>query len=472
MLWSANELNELFDCNLPDNFEINGVSIDSRRAHQKDLFIALKGDTQDGHSYVHAAAEKGCTAAIVDRLIADVPNSCRQIIVKDTMIALETLARYARKRSKAKIIAVTGSVGKTSTKDMLRQLLQQFGKTSCAVESYNNGWGVPLSLARMQADSDFGVFEVGMNHPGEIAPLAEMIQPHIAIITAIAPAHIGNMGTEMAIATEKAEIFKGLCENGVAIIPKDTIYTTLLQEAATKQNALKIMTIGEAPGADYQLLDYEPTKNAHHGLVTVKLPNDKKMEYAFSVPGRHQSLNTLICLATTTSLNLPETEVTSLFPSITPVQGRGVFHKLTLTGNRTITLIDDAYNANVTSMSASISMLANVEPCTNGRRIVVVGEMLELDHEANSHHTQIAELINKLPIDVAYFVGGQPASHGYNIVHIDKQGLFTPRAEDLKPVLMNLIQDGDVILIKGSKGTRVSLLVNHLLAHSLSDQRG
>lgn len=470
-LWSAQELNDIFGCRLPDSIVINGISIDSRRCHKDDLFFALQGENDDGHNFAVSAAQKGCSAVVVSQLVFGIPDSCKQIVVHDTLEALKKLGDYARKRTNAKVIAVTGSVGKTSTKDMLRQILEQFGRTSCAVESYNNHWGVPLSLARMPADTEFGVFEAGMNNPGEIEPLAHLIKPHIAIITAIAPAHIGRMRSETAIALEKSHIFKGLQEDGLAIIPKDTTFYDFLRERATEFGARNIITFGETEESDYELLSYSPIENAQQSLLRTRTP-EGEIAYVFSIPGKHQSINTLICFAVTDALDLPRDKVIPLFGSLAPVQGRGVFHQLELPGQRKITLIDDAYNANLVSLSASIKMLANVEPRSTGRRVLVVGEMLELDHEANAHHEQIATLINELPLDVVYFVGGPAAAHGYDAVDLGKQGFFAPRAEDLKPILMALIEDGDVVLVKGSKGTRVSLLVNHLLAQSLSDQKG
>lgn len=462
-LWTGAELNKLFDENLPQTLVISGVSIDSRTAKPGDLYIALQGVYSDGHLYVHAAVQNGCIAVLVDRLIPGLPEGISQIVVSDTLAALQILGQAARQRTKAKVIAITGSVGKTSTKEMLRKILTNFGSVSWSLASYNNHWGVPLSLARLPEDADFAVFEVGMNHPGEIEPLACQIRPHVAAITPIAPAHLGYMGSIEAIAQEKSTIFKGLLPNGAAIFCADSSFNAYLNDQAQHCKAAQIFTYGSSKNADFQLLAYAPTHNGTAGHVTAAYKG-QQVSYDFSIAGIHQAQNSVLCLAVLKALDLDWKAVTPFFKNLEPVQGRGVFHEIILDESRRILLLDDAYNANLASMKAAIDMLIGIEPQDGGRRIIVFGEMLELANEAESHHQQVAQYINDAPISCAYFVGGTAIQHGFSHLHPKKQGLFLHQAVDLQPTFSHLLQNNDVILIKGSKGSRVSILVDCLLA--------
>lgn len=466
-LWTGAELNQLFDANLPETFAVSGVSIDSRTAKPGDLYVALHGVHSDGHLYVHAAVQKGCVGVLVDRLIPGLPQGISQIIVPDTLAALEMLGQAARQRTKAKIIAITGSVGKTSTKEMLRKILANFGPVSWSLASYNNHWGVPLSLARLPADVDFAVFEVGMNHPGEIEPLACQIRPHVAAITLIAPAHLGHMGSIEAIAQEKSMIFKGLLPDGAAIFCADSSFDAYLNDQAHHCKAAQILTYGLSKNADFQLVAYALTHNGTAGHVTARY-KDQQIGYDLSIAGAHQAQNSVLCLAVLKALNLNWKAATPFFKNMEAVQGRGVFHEIILDASRRILLIDDAYNANLASMKASIDMLVGIEPQDGGRRIVVFGEMLELANEAESHHQQVAQYINDAPITCAYFIGGAAVQYGFSHLNLEKQGLFVHQATDLEPTFSHFLQNNDVVLIKGSKGSCVNILVDCLLARNIA----
>ena len=469
-LWTGHELNRILGCTLLETLNFHGVSIDSRTAHTGDLFFAIKGPYSDGHSYIQEAFKKGCTAAVVSEINPSVPKEFPQILLKDTLAGLVALATEARARTNAHIIAITGSVGKTSTKEMLRHVLSAYGKVSYSVASYNNHWGVPLSLARLPSDATYGVFEVGMNNSNEIAPLSQLIRPHMAIITNISPAHIGHLGSMSAIAEEKSYLFSGLVAGGVALIPTDTPFKSYLYSRARAFQAETILTFGSEEDADYRLLTYENTLCDYGGQIRAYTPSQEtsdlspqEISYTLSIPGKHQAFNSLMVLAVVQTLNLPLSPTLGIFSTLTAVKGRGIIHKILVDKNRRIILIDDSYNANLVSLKAALELLITINPQEGGRRLVVLGEMKELGFEANDHHQEISETINSHPIECAYYVGDSAIEHGFSYLTPEKQGVYVKKVEDLLPSLIPELKNNDVLLIKGSKSTRVSLLVEHLL---------
>lgn len=466
-LWTGTELTTLFGGNLPSSFCAYGVSIDSRTAQPGDIFVAIKGPDQDGHHHVKAAVKNGCVAVIVDHLIPEISDECHQIVVKNTLQALTDLGRAGRQRSKAKIIAITGSVGKTSTKEMVRHTLQAFGETNWSQASYNNHWGVPLSLARLHPDADFGVFEIGMNHPGEIEPLAKLVNPDVAVMTVLAPAHIGQMGSLDAIAKEKTDIFSGLKPEGTAVICSDNLHFEYAKNRAKEYGAGAIIAFGTKSTAQCVLKKYTTINNGEGGELGVEVMGDP-VHYKLSVPGKHQAVNSLVCLAIGKAFNLNIEQLVNSFSSLKPIKGRGMIHQIRFKSDKVITLIDDAYNANVVSMKAGLETLSTVYPKEGGRRIVVFGEMLELENQAKTHHQEIAITLNKLPIDSVYVVGGTSAHYGFSCIDPSKQGGYVQKSEDLRLLLESQLQNNDVVLIKGSKGSRVSLLVEHLVSLNIS----
>lgn len=457
-LWSKKELQEIYICQLPEGFSADGISIDSRTLVLGDLFFALKAGAADGHDYVLDAAAKGASAVVVSRLI---PNcSCPQILVEDTFKALNDLGRYGRLRSKAKIIAITGSVGKTTTKEVLCQTLSVFGKVSASVASYNNHWGVPLSLARLPKDAKFGIFEIGMNHPGEIVPLAQMVNPHIAIVTAIAPAHIGQMGSLENIAKEKAHIFDGLTENGVAIILDSSEFTPLLKQRAMTRHPERVYTFGTKDSSDVKLINYTLTEDV--AKLTIGLGQKDRFDVNFTLLGQHLANTALITLTVIKALRLDPAKALEKLSDIKPVGGRGRIHLIHLDGCD-VSLFDDSYNANLSSAVAAVKTLATMHPKKEGRRIAVLGEMLELGSFALDHHAQLIKSCLALNIDKIYLCGGSVIEQAYAIIPEINRGHYSQTAQELAPMLMKDLGDGDIVLVKGSKGSRVSFIADSII---------
>lgn len=455
-LWTGAELNKVFGSELDTGLQIHGVSIDSRTLQPGDLFVALQGVSQDGHLFAEKAVQNGAAAVLVSQKIDGL--SCPQIVVFDTLKALEEMAQFARMRSLATIIAITGSVGKTSTKEILAHTLEGFGPVSYSIASFNNHWGVPLSLARLPAEARFGIFEIGMNHAGEIAPLVALVQPHISLITTIAPAHIGNMGTMQAIATEKAAIYSGLVEGGAAVIPYDTEFFTFLSFVAAQYSPRQIISFGEGEEADVRLLKY---RSSEVGVVNVKV-YERELSYTFPLRGKHFALNSLMAFAVATALNLDIDLVRQRLETMPAIKNRGEIYELEVKGKK-ITLIDDAYNANLVSMKAGIDVLMDYPWPHHGRRIAVLGEMLELGEYASKHHEELGQYLNAREVDMVYLSGGEAMQQCLVVLPEIKQHVCVRSPLDLVPSLIRDLQNGDVILIKGSKGSRVSLVVDELL---------
>lgn len=455
MLYSGKELNHLFNSNLQEGLVVEGISIDTRTIKPGDLFIAIKGRALNGHHYVHQAAQAGAVAVIVDTMMAGL--TCSQIVVDDTLKAMEQLGEYARSRSKATIIAITGSVGKTTTKEILKHALAVFGKCECSLASFNNHWGVPLSLARLPADADFGVFEIGMNNPGEIAPLVAMVRPDIAIITAIAPAHIGQMGSMTAIATEKASIYSALTAEGIAIIPNDTEFFDLLSTTTARQ-----IVFGERAGADFRLSDYK--QQGVSGQVTVTY-GDERLAYTLPRPGKHIATISLIALAVGKALGLDLDKINDQLTTLPEVTRRGQIFDCQI-GEGCVTVIDDSYNANLTSMQASMTILANMTPKAGGRRLAVIGEMLELGSVAADHHYQVGQKAAALNLDGVYLVGSDVMSSCRNGMKAHQFYNAVSDAKDLIKILLKDLRNNDIILFKGSNGVKLNTIIEALRARS------
>ncbi len=463
-MWNRIEIEEIFglDKNLLPDLTVSGVSIDTRTLQSNDIFIALKGDHLDGHAYVQKAKELGASLAIVDRkLDVNIP----QVVVPCTQKAMEKLGQAARRRASGKVIAVTGSVGKTSTKEILRQVLSCMGGVSCSVSSFNNHWGVPLSLARFSGAVPFGIFEIGMNHPGEIAPLSNQVQPHIAIITAIGAAHIGNMGTIKAIAEEKSDIFSGVVPGGTVILPRDSEYFDFMKDKARSFGISQIISFGKHPESDIHLEHYSLDDLARMAQVSAKIIGKS---YAYNLPliGEHFALNSLIVFAVAQALGLSYEAVTKALENLEPIAGRGKQYKIPLEKGH-YTLIDDAYNANLISMTAGLTVLNSIPLSCSAKRIAILGEMLELGEFSHDHHMQIASQVKSSEIDLVYAVGAEMECL-FEALPSEKKGGYALKAETLIPLVEKAIQPGDVVFVKGSKGSRVSLIVDFLLKKNSS----
>jgi UDP-N-acetylmuramoyl-tripeptide--D-alanyl-D-alanine ligase len=456
-LWSAAEAAEATGGTVASAWEAEGVSIDTRTLVPGELFVALAA-ARDGHDFVAQALEQGAAAALVSHVPDGVdPGKC--LVVDEVLPALERLGVAARARTEAKVIAVTGSVGKTTAKDMLRKALEGQGNIHAAVASYNNHWGVPLTLARMPADTDFAIIEIGMNHAGEIAPLAKMARPHVAMITTIAPAHLENLGSMEAIAAEKAAIFEGLEPGGIAVVPLDVAEREiLLREGA--RCAAEVVTFGETEGADLQLSDVIIADDTT--IMRVATPDGARLA-KLSVAGRHYASNAVGVMLAVAAAGADLTQASMVLSHWQPVEGRGQRERIVLsqTDDIAIELIDDAFNANPTSMAAGLEVLAGTEPPRGGRRIAILGDMLELGERAEAMHAEVADLPAMEAIDQVH-TSGPLMAHLHAALPGAKRGLHTETAQEMCQNIVQHLRPGDVVLIKGSKGARVSLVVDAL----------
>ena len=464
-LWTAAEAVAATQGKTTGDWQAGGVSIDTRTIRPGDLFVALKA-ARDGHEFVAQALSKGAAAALVTHRPDDVAPDAPLLIVPDVLRALEDLGRAARARTKARVIAVTGSVGKTSTKEMLRCVLSGQGRTHAAEASYNNHWGVPLTLARMPADTEFAVIEIGMNHPGEIAPLAQMARPHVAMVTIVAAAHLEAFENLAGIAHEKASILTGLEPGGVAVLNGDLETSGILLDWA-KRHAARTITFGETPRVHHRVTDItrcDQTSVVHgrawRGPVLFKV----------QAPGRHFAVNGMGVLAVADALDLDPVMAANDLGQWEPPAGRGTRERYMLdplSDDLYFDLIDDAFNANPTSMAASLEVLAAAMPrdglgrVRQGRRIAVLGDMLELGPDEAAMHRALADLPQMAKLSLIHCVGPR-MHHLWEALPQARRGDWAESADKLAARAHRLVDAGDILLVKGSKGSKVSLVVDAL----------
>ncbi|MGO9008147.1 MAG: UDP-N-acetylmuramoylalanyl-D-glutamyl-2,6-diaminopimelate--D-alanyl-D-alanine ligase [Beijerinckiaceae bacterium] len=444
---------------------IHGISIDSRSLSENDLFLAIEGERSDGHDYVRAAFEKGAAAAVVDEAHADSLKGLGPLyVVREVLPALESLARAARARTAARVVAVTGSVGKTSTKEALRLVLSQTGQADpgqvhASFASYNNHWGVPLTLARMPRDTQFGVFEVGMNHPGEIRALVDMVLPHIAIVTTVAPVHLEFFSDVAAIADAKAEIFSGLCPGGVAIINRDLETYERLANHARHSPAGHIASFGEDERSDAQLL--RVGLGADHSTIEARI-GDRVLSYQLGAPGRHLALNSLAVLLAAQALGVPLEDAAAALAQFAPPAGRG--ERFTLyAADGPFTLVDESYNANPASMRAALALAGDLPAPPTGRRIAVLGDMRELGSRSNELHADLAADVLASHMDIV-FAAGPLMAHLFAALPADVQGAWRETGTDLVSLVAEAVHAGDLVIVKGSNASRMGEIVKALKA--------
>jgi len=456
-LWTAAEAAAATGGEARGDWRATGVSIDTRTLQPGDLFVALKA-ARDGHDFVVQALENGAAAALVSHVPEGLAADAPLLIVPDVLDGLEALGVAARARTKARVIAVTGSVGKTTTKEMLRTALSALGKTHAAEASYNNHWGVPLTLARMPADTEFAVIEIGMNHPGEIAPLSRLARPHVALVTMVAAVHLEAFDSVAGIAREKASIFEGLEPGGLALINADLDETPILREIA-QAHAARVIEVGEA-AKDARLTEVTLTDSA---TVVKAGIGGQPLLFKLDAPGRHLALNAAFVLAVVDALGRDVTRAMLALGSWQPVDGRGRRERIVLnpTDDQAVELIDDAFNASPTSVAASLDVLAAAAPEGRGRRIAVLGDMLELGPTAPDLHAALADLPAMEKIDLVC-TSGPLMAHLDAALPTGKRGPHCETAEDMARRLPALLQPGDIVLIKSSKGSKLSLAVDAL----------
>jgi UDP-N-acetylmuramoyl-tripeptide--D-alanyl-D-alanine ligase len=435
---------------------ISGLSIDTRTLQPGEVFVAIR-DVRDGHDFVLEAFRKGAAAALVDIDYKRVAGDGTLLRVVSPLEGLRSIARAARDRTDARIVAVTGSVGKTGTKEALRACLARIGATHAAEKSFNNHWGVPLTLARMPADSRFGVFEIGMNHAGEITPLTTLVRPHVAIITTVEPVHLAFFGSVAAIAEAKAEIFAGLEPGGTAILNRDNAFFDLLSGRARAAGA-RVVSFGRHVEADVrpELLDLGPDGSD----IVVRL-GDKRVAYRLSAPGGHLAQNSLAVIAAFEALGVDVNTAVAALGSLKAAKGRGERVQVKVEDG-TILLIDESYNANPASMRSALAAIATVPRARFGRRIAVLGDMLELGPESGRLHENLKEPVDAADVDLV-FACGPGMQRLFAALPVARRGEWAKTSQGLLAPLLATVRAGDVVMIKGSLGSRMAPLVDALL---------
>ncbi|MGU3398220.1 UDP-N-acetylmuramoylalanyl-D-glutamyl-2,6-diaminopimelate--D-alanyl-D-alanine ligase [Brucellaceae bacterium D45D] len=463
-LWTWDDMVEAMEGRPVGTFPkgITGISIDSRTLKPGEAFFAIKGDQFDGHDFATSAMAAGAALLVVaeHRLPAFGNVKVPMIVVDDVLEALTKLGVASRARSKAQIIAVTGSVGKTTTKEALRHVLSEEGKVHASVASFNNHWGVPLTLARMPQDTDYGIFEIGMNHADEIRPLVRMVRPHIALITLVAPAHLGHFANLEEIASAKAEIFEGIVPGGYALLNRDDKRFKQLEELAIKAGVEHIVTFGENARSNYRLRDVK--LHAACSCMTVKIGNDEAL-VKVGMPGRHIVQNMLAVLGAADLAGADVARVALAMATLSAEGGRGARHVLQHSDGGTFTLIDESYNANPTSMRASLALLQSTPPEGKGRRIAVLGDMLELGRQSGKLHADLARPIVDAEVN-ALFIAGHEMSVLKNALPVEIHTEYRQSTEELLPLVVKVVRPGDVIMVKSSQGVGFARIVKALTA--------
>jgi UDP-N-acetylmuramoyl-tripeptide--D-alanyl-D-alanine ligase len=460
-LWTAEDIAAVTGGRLVgSNFDVTGISIDTRTAAQGDLFIALKGPRFDGHDFIDVALDKKVAGIMATR-----ETTGNTIVVNDTLRAMEDMGAGARARSGAKIFAITGSVGKTSTKEMLARCLSVLGKTHAAEASLNNHWGVPLSLVRLPASAQYGVFELGMNAANEITPLSRLVSPHISLITTIAAAHVEKLGSLENIARAKAEIFHGMDANGVAILPRDVPEFPILLAEARTQGIGTILTFGATEGSDLHMISVQPNEDASDMRFSFK---GREYKLKLGLAGAHQAMNALAVLAAIAQIT---NDIEKVFPALENMQavlGRGNrWSCIIKKGAQPVLVIDETHNASPAAVKAALEVLAQIP--TTGRRLVALGDMLELGDTGPAEHAGLKSALLSAQVDQV-FTCGKLVAHLAEVLPFGRNKHFTD-SEALAAQIGELVQPGDILLIKGSRGAKMKLVIDALQGLGQSAQK-
>lgn len=435
-------------------FEATGLTYNSREIVPGDLFLALKG-ARDGHDFAAAAFAAGAAGALAEHAVDGGPS----VIVSDTLRGLEALGMAARDRTPARRGAVTGSVGKTSVTQAIKAGLDLAGPSHASIRSYNNHIGVPLTLARMPRTTERAVFEIGMNAPGEIAPLSRMVRPHAACVTTVGPVHIEAFADgEAGVAAEKAAIFEGLAENGVAVFNADVAFAAVL-EAGARRAGGRIATFGSGAGCDARLIDFQPHETG--ARVRAELFG-RHIDFQLAQSGFHWGLNSLCVLLMLDALDVPLDTALAALSEFQPLAGRGQTMTVHAPGGD-FTLIDESYNANPLSMAAGFRSLGARQPSPGGRRVVVLTDMLELGDQSEALHEGLAGPIDAAGLDLVHAAGPE-MKRLYDDLPGSRQGLWRETAAELAAEAAMLVGKGDIVMVKGSNGSKASLVAKALAA--------
>ncbi|WP_026940999.1 UDP-N-acetylmuramoyl-tripeptide--D-alanyl-D-alanine ligase [Hellea balneolensis] len=440
-LWTSGDITRAVGGESAEPFEVNGISIDTRTIQAGDLFVPLK-DMRDGHDFIPMALEKGAGG-----ILSEKPMEGAAVIIEDSLQALRDMGRTGTERSEALRIAVTGSVGKTSVKEALADMFAAFGPTHKSLKSYNNHWGVPLTMARMPINSKYGIFEMGMNHAGELADLSNLLSPEIALITTVAPAHLAHFENVDAIADAKSEIMDGLAEDGILILNADNPHTPqILRKAKGK----KVITFGHDDNCDVTIV----TSQTHeHGSNTRLRINAQQIDVTLLVPGEHWIMNGAACMAVAYAAGVDLRKAAKALRGVRAESGRGEMHKLSLDG-KSITVIDESYNANPTSMRAAINVLG----LKHGRRLAVLGDMGELGKDELQFHSDLAKPLEAAAVS-RVIVTGECMRALKGALPQSMRGAWAKDWDAALQALKDEIQEGDVVLVKGSNSVGLGKLV-------------
>jgi UDP-N-acetylmuramoyl-tripeptide--D-alanyl-D-alanine ligase len=458
-LWTAEEVAAATLGRATRSFVAQGISIDTRTLKPGELFVALKGESRDGHRFVSSALERGAAAALVSGKPDDVHGNASLVVVANTQRGLEDLGLTARKRAIGKVVAVTGSAGKTTTKEMLRLALNALGPTHASASSFNNHWGVPLSLGRFPRDSRFGVFEIGMNHFGEIRNLVNFVQPHVAIVTTIAPAHLEYFGSIEAIADAKSEIFEGLLPDGIAVVPGENPCTERLIARARQAGVKEILVFGQSADAHARILSIA---DCDEGMQVEAEIQGRTQTFTIGASGMHIALNALAALLAVTVLHENVGKAAGALAQFSALKGRGARFAVPMAGGA-IQVIDESYNANPASMRAALALLAAAKPGKGGRRIAVLGDMLELGPQSAALHADLASAVESAQADLV-FACGRDMRALYDALPPSRRGSWRQTSSEIAPEIMRSLRAGDEVLIKGSLGSRMAVILDALKA--------
>ncbi|HEX4178425.1 MAG TPA: UDP-N-acetylmuramoyl-tripeptide--D-alanyl-D-alanine ligase [Rhizomicrobium sp.] len=448
-LWTHTEAEAATLGQASQAFSVNGLSIDTRTLKEGDLFVALKGDNRDGHDFVRAAFDAKAGAALVTHAPEDAPNESwgPLLTVGHTQRGLEDLARAARARSNAKILAVTGSAGKTTTKEILRLACNALGRTHASAASYNNHWGVPLSLASLPRDAEFGIFELGMNHFGELRNLVSFVRPHVALITTIAPAHLEFFGNCESIADAKSEIFDGILPGGAALIPADSPFAERLKARARQAQVSNIIGFGIT--GESKLLSFAPDGEGMRVKADIL---GRAVDCYVGAPGAHIAQNVVGALTAVALLDGDVLNAAAALKNFTALKGRGA--RFEANG---IAVIDESYNANPASMAAALALLGNA----GGRKIAVLGDMLEMGEGGIAHHAGLAAPIAANNVDLVFASGAQMKAL-WDALPAAIRGAYGETSATLLPQVQAALKPGDTVLVKGSNGAKMSVIIEAL----------
>ena len=436
---------------------ITGFSLDTRSLQPGEVFVALR-DVRDGHDFVLEAFRKGAAAALVETEYKRVAGDGALLRVRDTLEGLRSIGASARRRSEARIVAVTGSVGKTGTKEALRNCLSRLGPTHAAEKSFNNHWGVPLTLARMPADVRYGVFEIGMNHAGEITPLTTLVRPHVAIVTTVEPVHLEFFGTTDKIAEAKAEIFAGLEPGGVAVLNRDNAHFELLESRA-KAHGARVVSFGGHENADVRPEVW--SLDADGSDIAVRI-GGRRITYRVGAPGAHIAQNSLAVIAALDALGADVEKAVPALAAMRAAKGRGERREIGFAGGPVL-LIDESYNANPASMRSALAAMATVPRARFPRRIAVLGDMLELGENAGALHAALNDPVDAAEVDLV-FACGPSMQRLFEALPPARRGAWAPVSQGIAEALSATVRAGDVVMVKGSLGSRMAPLVDALIA--------